>query len=120
MMHFSDIENLIMNILQDAGGKYLLPYQIFTRLRDRDPVLGQRIENEYPVQAGNPPMGEGAGIYYSPASFIAHALNHFYNGDNYPQIDKRWFDTIDIQVEGITPGNKEGTSIWAWTPDNVR
>ena len=65
-------------------------------------------------------MGEGAGIYYSPASFIAHALNHFYNGDNYPQIDKRWFDTIDIQVEGITPGNKEGTSIWAWTPDNVR
>lgn len=115
-MHFHEVENLVVDILQDADGQYLLPYQIFTRLKDRDPVLGQRIENEYPVQTGNPPMGEGAGIYYSPASFIAHALDHFQKSSNYPQIDKRWFDTIDIKVEGIIPGNKEGTSIWAWEP----
>jgi hypothetical protein len=61
-------------------------------------------------------MGEGAGIYYSPASFIAHALDHFQRHSSYPEIDKRWFDSIDIKVEGIIPGNKEGTSIWAWNP----
>lgn len=115
-MHFRDVEDLVIDILRNAGGKYLLPYQIFTRLKDRDTVLGQRVEDEYPVQTGNPTMGEGAGIYYSPASFIAHALDHFQRSSNYPQIDKRWFDSIDIQVEGIIPGNKEGTSIWAWEP----
>lgn len=115
-MHFNEVEVFVIDILQNASGKYLLPYQIFTRLKDRDPVLGQRIENEYPVQTGNPTMGEGAGIYYSPASFIAHALDHFRGSSNYPQIDKRWFDSIDIKVEGIIPGNKEGTSIWAWEP----
>ena len=113
-MQFSEVENLIVDILQEVAGKYLLPYQIFTRLKDRDPVLGQRIENEYPVRSGNPLMGKGAGIYYSPASFIAHALDYFHRSNNYPQIDKKWFDTIDIKVEGITPGNKEGTSIWTW------
>jgi hypothetical protein len=116
MMHFRDVENLVIQIIQDADGKYLFPYQIFTRLKNRDPALGQRIENEYPVQPGNPTMGEGAGIYYSPASFIAHALDHFQRSGSYPEIDKRWFDSIDVEVEGIIPGNKEGTSIWAWNP----
>jgi len=115
-MHFYEVENMVMNILQDADRKYLFPYQIFTRLKERDPVLGQRIENEYPVQTGNPSMGEGAGIYYSPASFIAHALNHFFGSNNYSSLDKRWFDSNGINVEGIIPGNKEGTSIWAWNP----
>ena len=116
MMHFRDVENLVIDILRNAGGKYLLPYQIFTRLKDRDPVLGQRVEDKYGVQTGNPTMGKGAGIYYSPASFIAHALDHFQRSSNYHQIDKRWFDSSDIQVEGIIPGNKEETSIWAWEP----
>ena len=116
MMQFNQVENLVVSILRNADGQYLLAYQIFSRLKDRDPALGQKIENEYPVQTGNPRMGEGAGIYYSPASFIANALDHFQKSGNYPQIDKRWFDTTDIEVEGIIPGNKEGTSIWAWHP----
>lgn len=116
MMHFHEVENLVLRILQNTGGLYLFPYQIFIRLKGIDPALGQRIENEYPVQTGNPPMGEGAGIYYSPASFIAHALNHFHDSNNYPDLDKRWFDSNGIEIEGIRPGNKEGTSIWAWNP----
>jgi hypothetical protein len=116
MMHFHEVEALVTRILQNANGQYLFPYQIFTRLKDLDPALGQRIENEYPVRTGNPTMGEGAGIYYSPASFIAHALNHFRNSNRYPTLDKRWFDSNGIDIEGIIPGNKEGTSIWAWNP----
>jgi len=115
-MHFHEIENLVIDILQNADGKYLLPYQIFMRLMNIDPLLGQRIEAEYPVQPGNPTMGEGAGIYYSPASFVAQALNYFYNSNNYRLLNKQWFDAIDIEIEGIIPGNKEGTSIWAWDP----
>jgi PPE-repeat protein len=116
-MQFHEIENLIVKILQEAKGMYLLPYQVFTRLKQRDPSLGARIESAYPTQPGKPTMGEGAGIYYSPASFVAHALNHFTN--KYPEIYKQWFDTIDIEVEGIIPGNKEGTSIWAWRPSDL-
>lgn len=115
-MQFHEIENLIIQIVQEAGGKCLLPYQVFTRLKQRDPSLGNRIESSYPTQPGNPAMGEGAGIYYSPASFVAHALNHFTS--KYPELDKQWLDTIDIEVEGIIPGNKEGTSIWAWRSSN--
>ena len=115
-MHFHEIENSVIDILQNADGKYLLPYQIFMRLMSGDPLLGQRIKAEYPVQPGNPTMGEGAGIYYSPASFVAHALSYFNNSNSYPLLDKRWFDGIDIEIEGIIPGNKEGTSIWAWDP----
>ena len=116
-MHFHEVESIVIQILQDADRKYLFPYQIFTRLRARDCVLGQRIENKYPVQTGNPLMGEGAGIYYSPASFIAHALNNFFASNIYhPSLDKRWFDSNGIDIEGIIPGNKEGTSIWAWNP----
>lgn len=116
-MQFRDIETTVIDILQAASGKYLLPYQIFNRLKDRNPALGQRIEADYPVQAGNPPMGEGAGIYYSPASFVAHALNHFHSSGSYASLSKAWFDAIDIKVEGIIPGNKEATSIWAWNPN---
>ena len=120
MMHFNEVERLVVDVLQDANGRYLLPYQIFMRVKDRDPVLGKRIEKEYPSQSGSPPMGEGAGINYSPASFIAHALDNFQRSNNYPQIDKRWFDTIDIKVEGIIPSSKGGTSIWAWEPRKTK
>lgn len=116
-MHFNEIEEITIEILQQASGRFLLPYQIFNRIMSQDPALGQRIQQEYPVQTGNPTMGEGAGIYYSPASFVAHAVNHFHNNNEvYPLIEKRWLDTSDIEIEGIIPSSQEGTSIWAWDP----
>ncbi len=111
-MQFKEIEEEAIEILREAEGLYLLPYQIFNRIKERNFSLGKKVEDEYPVQAGNPTRGEGAGIYYSPASFVAHALNHFKGG--YPEIDKQWIDAVDIEIEGIIPGSKEGTSIWAW------
>jgi len=115
-MHFAEIEKIVIYILKEAGGKYLFPYQIFLRLKIKDLLLAKRIEAEYPVRPGKPSMGEGAGIYYSPASFVAHALSYVHGRKTYPLLDKQWFDAIDIEIVGIIPGNKEATSIWAWDP----
>lgn len=111
-MEFKQIETVTIQILQDAEGSFLFPYQIFNRIKQENAVLGEQIETAYPSEPDRPIMGEGAGIYYSPASFVAHALNKF--KDNHPEIQKERFDANDIEIEGIIPGNKEGTSIWAW------
>ncbi len=112
-MEFKQIETVAVQVLQDAQGAFLFPYQIFNRIKKENAVLGEQIEKAYPTDPDKPIMGEGAGIYYSAASFVAHALNKF--KDTYPgKIKKEWFDANDIEVEGIIPGNKEGTSIWAW------
>ncbi len=111
-MQFKQIETIVIKILQDADGKFLFPYQIFNRIRKQDPVLGKKIEAAYATKPDKPKMGEGAGIYYSPASFVAKALNKF--KDTHLEIKKEWFDPNDIKIQGIVPGNKEATSIWAW------
>ena len=111
-MEFKQIEAVAIQILQDAQGNFLFPYQIFNRIKQENTALGEQIENAYPTEADKPIMGEGAGIYFSVASFVAHALNKFRH--SHPQIKKECFDTKYIEVEGIIPGNKEGTSIWAW------
>ncbi|KPK95565.1 hypothetical protein AMJ80_04865 [bacterium SM23_31] len=112
MMHFKQIESIIIEILQEADGRFLLPYQIFEKIRVKDQALAQHIENEYPSAAGRPPMGAGAGIYYSPASFIAHALDSFMKVRT--EITKEWLVTSDISIKEVQPGSEEGVSIWAW------
>ena len=112
MMHFKEIENIVIEILQEAEGKFLLPYQIFEKIRIKDSALAQRIENEYPSAPGKPSMGAGAGIYYSPASFVAHVLDSFKG--NRPEITKEWFEPSDISIKEVQPGSEEGVSIWAW------
>jgi len=102
MMHFKEIENIVIQILQEAEGKFLLPYQIFEKIRIKNTALAQRIENEYPSAPGKPSMGAGAGIYYSPASFIAHALDSF--KENQSEIKKEWFESSDISIkERVNP-----------------
>lgn len=111
-MQFNQIETITIKILQDADEKFLFPYQIFNRIRKQDPSLGRQIEVAYPTKSGKPVMGEGAGIYYSAASFIAQALRNF--KDSHVEIKNEWLDSNGIEVEGTVPGNKEATSIWAW------
>jgi hypothetical protein len=62
MMHFKEIENFVIDILQEAEGKFLLPYQIFEKIRIKNPALAQRIENEYPSAPGKPSMRALRGI----------------------------------------------------------
>lgn len=117
-MEFKQIETITIQILRNAQGRFLLPYQIFNRIKQENDTLGEQIENAYHTEPDKPIMGEGAGIYYSAASFVAHALNKF--KDSHPEITKEWFDANDITVEGIIPGNKEGTSIWSWKETDAR
>jgi len=111
-MHFEEIRDIVIEILQEAEGKFLLPYQIFERIKIKDPPLAQRIKHKYRSAKGKPSMGAGAGIYYSPASFVALALNNF--KESHPEIRKEWFDPSDISIKEVQPGNEEEVSIWAW------
>jgi hypothetical protein len=111
-MQFKQIEAITIKILKGAKERFLFPYQIFNRIKELDPSLSKQIETAYATKPGNPPMGEGAGIYYSAASFVSKALNKF--KDKYPEIKKEWVDSKDIKIEGIVAGNKETCSIWAW------
>ena len=111
-MRFELIETVTIQILQEVHGRFLFPYQIFNRIKQKNSVLGKQIETDYLTEADRPNMGQGAGVYYSAVSFVAHALSKF--NDKYSQIQKECSDANGIEVEGITPGNKGGTSIWAW------
>ena len=115
-MKFNEIQDEVYRILQEADGRFRTAYQICTKIMDLYPPLWRRLREEYPSLLGQPPMGEGAGIYYSPASFVAHALNYFFDRDT-NNIMKSWFDSKNITFEGTEPGFKGGwISIWAWRP----
>jgi hypothetical protein len=114
-MQFKQIEEITIKILKDGKERFLFPYQIFNRIKKLDPSLSKLIIAAY-TKPGNPDMGEGAGIYYSAASFVSKALNKF--KDKYPEIKKEWVDSNDIKIEGSIAGNKESCSIWAWKKTN--
>ena len=95
-MEFKQIETVTIQTLQNAQGSFLFPYQIFNRIKQENTALGEQIENAYPTESGKPIMGEGAGIYFSAASFVAHALNKF--KDSHPEIKKEWFDANGIEI----------------------
>jgi hypothetical protein len=114
-MQLDEIETIAIKILQDAKGRFLFPYQIFNRIKKQDPALGKKIEADYSTDPSRPTMGQGAGIYYSPASYVSQALKKLSIGSQYKdRIKQEWFDPSDIKIEGIIPGSKEETSIWAW------
>lgn len=111
-MQFHEIEESAIEILQESSGKYLLPYQVFKRIKQKDPSLAQTIEYYYPELPENPKRKEWPGVNYSPVTFVAHALDNFRR--KYPEIKKQWLDASDIEIEGVIPGNKVSTSIWSW------
>lgn len=111
-MNFEEIKTEVIKILKESEGDYLFPYQIFKKIENRNLELSKKLRDEYPVELGNPIMGEGAGIKYSVATFIAKAMSKFKETE--PRIVNAWFDPSDINIDGIVPGNKETVSIWAW------
>lgn len=108
-MEFNEIRDQLLSVLQQGNGMFRTAYQIFSNLRQE---TQDRLTREYPVVSGRPPMGAGAGIYYSPASFIAHALEYFARSNN--RIIQGRIDSQNVQFEGYEPGFKGTTSIWAW------
>ena len=110
-MNFAEIKDVVFDILQEAEGDFLLPYQIFGKIRIKNSPLAQRIKNEYSRSNGSPIMGAGAGSY-SPAVFITNALNNFKR--YHREIKNKWFDPSDIKIKEVQPGSKTTISVWAW------
>jgi hypothetical protein len=108
-MKFDEIQEPLLNVLRQGNGMFRTAYQIFANLGQETKT---RLTGEYPVVAGRPVMGAGAGIYYSPASFIAHALANFAKSNN--RIIEGALDSQNAQFEGYEPGFKGTISIWAW------
>lgn len=108
-MKFIEIQDELLNVLQQGNGIFRTAYQIYANLRQE---TREKLNREYPVVPGRPLMGEGAGIYYSPASFIAHALEYFARTDR--RIRQAGIDSQNAQFEGYPPGFRGSTSIWAW------
>jgi len=117
-MKYAEIQATVIQILQEQQGKYLLAYQIFKRIERENPTLAAQLLEAYPSEPGRPAMGKNAGIYYSAATFIAKALNHFKHSN--PNIGKAFLTSEDIQNEEILAGDPKGLSIWAWTTPRTR
>jgi len=115
-MEFNEVQTELYRILQEADGRFRTPYQICIRIQEENPDLWALLLRAYPSVEGQPPMGAGSGTYYSPASFVSHALDYFFQND-LGDIIKAWFDSKNIIFENIEPGFKGGwISIWAWRP----
>lgn len=108
-MEFTEIETELVEVVRRGNGMFRTAYQIFANLEQ---TTKDRLTREYPVTSGRPEMGEGAGRHYSPASFIAHALEYFARSNG--RIVQKSIDTQNARFEGYTPGFKGTTSIWAW------
>lgn len=108
-MKFNEIQDQLLDVLRQGNGMFRTAYQIYASLPQ---VTKDRLTHEYPVVSGRPLMGEGAGIYYSPASFIAHALEYFARSNK--RIIQGSIDSQNVRFEGYPPGFKGTTSIWSW------
>ncbi len=113
-MQFEEVRDVCFEILRALEGRFTTPYQICRGIERTHLDLWRRLLREYPSAPGQPPMGEGAGTPFSPASFVALALNHFHrNGQEH--LMKESFDSTDVNFVGVDPGFKGGwISIWAW------
>jgi hypothetical protein len=110
-MHFEEVQVAVVEILRAAKGHFLSAYQICHRLKANEPELWARLVAEYPSVHPDIPMGEGTGKPYSPASFIANALNSF-KGD--PLLQKELFDCEGISFGATDPGaTVNSVGIWA-------
>ncbi|QBJ32298.1 hypothetical protein [Hafnia alvei] len=114
-MKLSHCENELIKIIKNERGYFLSSYQICTFLGNVHPELWKQIQSEYGTSEGSSDMGAGAGQHYSPASYIAHSLEHL--SKSYPQIRKEYFSCKGVTFESgrIEPGYTGNTlTIWAW------
>jgi len=111
-MKFKEIINEVVEILARCEGNFITAYQICQKIERAHPDLWQRITIAYPSTDPNRAMGEGTGNYYSPASFVSHALKH--QTTNNPRIVQEVLSCEGVLFGDVAPGftgNK--ITIWA-------
>lgn len=112
-MKFIDAKKELIQILQDADTRFISAYQICIAVETKFPNLWNVIQSEYGTATGNPTMGAGAGQYYSPASFVSQALEHF--SKTLKEIKKEYFTCEGVTFNNIEPGYTGNVvAIWAW------
>lgn len=114
-MKLNHCEKELIQIIKNEGGYFLSSYQICQSLADAYSAMWQQIQAEYGTQEGSSEMGSGAGQHYSPASYVAHSLEHL--SKTYRQIKKEYFRCKGVTFESgrIEPGYTGNIlTIWAW------
>ncbi|MGD0274726.1 MAG: hypothetical protein ABSB79_01515 [Syntrophales bacterium] len=77
-MQHDEIKNVTLEILQEADdGRFFSTYQVFERIKEKDPDLAKKIETAYSVEKGEPPVVAGSDEHYTIAVFIANTLIDF-------------------------------------------
>jgi hypothetical protein len=112
-MKFDDAIPAACEVLRSLGGNFATAYQVAALIRDRHPDLWGRIAEQYRAGGDGPLMGEGAGVTYSPASYIAHTLNTAH-GRGEIRLVKAWLEVAGVEFSGIKPASEGRVSIWAW------
>lgn len=113
-MHFADIRTEVVAILEAAQGNFLTAYQICQKLQVRAVPTWQALVAEYPSAHAETPMGEGTGHQYSPASFVANALKHFFKTSAVKYLRQELFVCEGVSFNGIDPGfTGNVVGIWA-------
>ena len=112
-MQYDEVREVLIEIIRAAGGRFRSAYQICRVIEAQYPDLWQQLRANYRVEEGRPEMGAGAGIYYSPATFVSQALEYFSHEES--RVQKAWFDSTNVNFDGTDPGYKEGwLAIWTW------
>jgi len=113
-MNFDDVKDAVVTILQAAEGRFLTAYQICDRIEESVPQLWEQLKNEYPSVHAHTPMGEGTGKKYSPATFVASALNYFGEKKKVADLKQEKFECKGVSFDGIAPGfTGNVVGIWA-------
>jgi len=111
-MNYHEIINEVVEILGGHEGCFVTAYQICQQIEQAHPDLWQRLTTAYPSIDPNVAMGEGTGRYYSPASFVSHALKHHSTGNQ--DIVQEVLSCEGVSFSGVAPGYTGNiTSIWA-------
>jgi hypothetical protein len=111
-MQHDEIKNIALEILQEVNdGGFISAYQIFERIKAKDPKLAKRIETDYAPEKGEPPTVAGSDRHFSIAVFIANALSEFQK--KHKNIQQDWLDAVDLKIGEIQPSGPKIT-IWAW------
>lgn len=116
-MEHDEIQTEVYAILRSLEGRFATSYQIAIRLEEAYPELWNRLRSAYPTGPGAPAMGGGAGRSFTPASFIAVALQAFHRRDG--RVRMEWFDSTNMTFAGVEPGFRGGwVAIWAWQEES--
>jgi hypothetical protein len=116
-MQFSEIKNEAVQILTDANGRFMSAYQICQHLKKDYRAVWNDLAATYPSNDADRPMGEGAGMKYSPATFVAKALGHFVKNGSVQGLHQEYFSCEGVEFSGISPGYT-GNVIGIWAIKN--